>query len=122
MAVFGAGAVAPRAKILDLQRDAFGSALVDVAKRQLDCGLQILAASRTAGAARRLGGLAAPDSREERFEEVGEAAWRALAAEVELELFTVDVGAIAALLLRLLRGLLPIRPENVVLLALFRVA
>src|SRR5580692_233830 len=118
VSVFGTCALTARAKVLDLQRDGFRSAFVDIAKRQLDRGLQVLTASRPARAARSLGGLATPDSGEERFEEVGESTRGALAAEIELELFPVDVGAITALLLRLLCGLLPVRAENVVFLAL----
>ncbi len=43
-------------------------------------------------------------------------------SHIELKVFGVGVAAIAALLLCLLRGLLPVRAENVVLFALFRIA
>ena len=43
-------------------------------------------------------------------------------AQVEFELLSVDVRPVPPLLFGLLRGLLPVRAENVVLLALLRIA
>src|SRR5580704_11389070 len=119
MPAYGSRAAAARADIFDLQRDRLGSAGVRVAQIEVDRRLEILSASCDARPLRR---LTAPDAGEEDVKEIGEAARCARPAEVELELLAADVGAIPALLFGLLRGLLPVRSEYVVFLALLGIA
>src|SRR5581483_12279121 len=100
------------------QRDRFLSAVVGVAQVEFDGCFEVLPALREPRTRRR---LPAADTRKEHVEEIGKAARAgagprtAEVAEIELHAFGC---AIAALLFGLLRGLLPIRAEQIVLFAL----
>src|SRR5579884_1378881 len=125
----GAGALAARTRVLDLQRDLLLPAFVRVVQGQLDRRFEIFAALRR-GEPGRTGAAAAADPREEHVEEVGEparpagAAGTARSADVEIEAAEVGVLrlTVRALLLGLARRALPVRSEDVVLLALLGIA
>src|SRR5580700_1287620 len=119
MARFGAGAVTAGAEVFDLERNGLRSACVDIAQVEVDGRLEILPTPREAGS---LCGLATSHAGEEDVEEIRESTRAAGASEIELELFPADVGAITALLLGLLRRLLPVRAENVVFFTFLGVA
>src|SRR5580693_3810852 len=122
MSVFGSGAVTARANIFDLQRHGLGSTVEYILERKLDRRFEILSATTASSGLPALLGAArtSPDIREEHVEEVRKAA-RASRSHIELKVLGIRVAAITPLLFGLLRGLLPIRPEDVVFFALIRI-
>src|ERR1700678_3714097 len=111
--------MAASAQVFDLQRDGFLAAVVGVAQSQFDARFEILTALRETGSLR---GLPPAHTREEHIEEVGETARSSFAAEIiEIKIFT-RAAAILTLLFGLACGLLPIRSEQIVFLALLGVA
>src|SRR4029077_12750741 len=123
-AAHGPGSAAARTDVLQLQRDRFLAAVVDVAQREFDRRLQILTALRKTGALRR---ASTADAGEKHVEEIGEAARPGAArpctevAEVVLKRIALRA-AIAALLFGLLRCFLPVAAQHVVFAPFVRVA
>ena len=73
-AIDDARSAAARTRVLNLQIDLFGAALIRVAQAQFDRCLEIATAPREAGRPARSRLLLLTDSREECIEEIGEAA------------------------------------------------